>query len=165
MRPGKDEYFLNMTRLVASRSTCLRRAVGCVLINHRGHVLATGYNGVPAGAPHCNQPDDTLTPAPGLSYPHACAGAEEASGVGLDGCDAIHAEQNALLQCGDVFEIETAYVTTAPCVTCTKLLLNTGCRRIVCLDDYAASGEDRWRKAGREWIRMQPNGVEYAHRA
>ena len=144
-RPDKDTYFLRMAQLVASRSTCLRRSVGCVLVNERGHVLATGYNGVAAGMPHCNDrivtellfdnapssPEHTI-----VEYPHACPGAQSPSGTNLDGCQAIHAEQNALLQCRDAFEIYTCYCTASPCLTCTKLLMNTSCKRIVFIEEY-----------------------------
>ena len=133
MRPLRDAYFLQMATLVATRATCARRAVGCVLVNARGHVLATGYNGVASGFPHCNE-----------NLKHECLGANSKSGEDLDNCQAVHAEQNALLQCKDVFEIETVYVTTEPCPTCTKLLLNTGARRIVVITPYSNSGHFLW---------------------
>lgn len=132
MRPSKDEYFLEMAKLVARRSTCLRRSVGAVAVNARGHVLSTGYNGVAAGVPHCNQED----PFDPVGYPHACSGAWAKSGSNLDGCQAIHAEQNMLLQCRDVWEIETVYCTASPCLTCVKLLMNTSCLRIVFAEEY-----------------------------
>lgn len=154
MRPTRDQYFLAMAHLVATRATCFRRSVGCVLTNARGHVLSTGYNGRQAGAPHCNENVETcleygpsyrkdgllITPClrTGPSYPYACAGATALSGDSLDACEAVHAEQNALLQCRDVWAIETCYTTTSPCVTCAKLLLNTACARIVYADPYAA---------------------------
>jgi dCMP deaminase len=138
-RLSKDEYFTNMAQLVSRRATCARRSVGCVLVSSRGHVLATGYNGPPSGSNHCSD-----TPCPGASYP---------SGSGLERCEAVHAEQNALLQCRDVFQIETAYVTTMPCMTCTKLLLNTSCKRIVFLQDYPQQeAKELWTRNGRELI-------------
>lgn len=138
-RMSKDEYFSNMAQLVSRRATCARRSVGCVLVSGRGHVLATGYNGPASGSDHCID-----TPCPGASYP---------SGTGLERCEAIHAEQNALLQCRDVFEIETAYVTTLPCMTCTKLLLNTSCKRIVYVQDYPhQEAKELWTRNGRELI-------------
>jgi dCMP deaminase len=140
MRPDKDTYFLRMAELVATRSTCLRRAVGAVAVSARGHVLGTGYNGVPSGFPHCNHHD----PFHETGYPHACAGATAPSGTALDTCNALHAEQNMLLQCKDVYEIDTVYCTTEPCITCTKLLLNTSCRRVVFLDCYPSGGREIW---------------------
>jgi dCMP deaminase len=75
-----------------------------------------------------------------------------ASGQGLDACEAIHAEQNALLQCRDVHLIKTCYLTLSPCITCVKLLLNTSCERIVFIEEYVdARPKDLWEAAGRTW--------------
>jgi dCMP deaminase len=153
MRPSKEEYFMSMANLVASRATCVRRAVGCVLVNKDGHVLATGYNGVPRGMPHCIDGDH-------------CPGSRESSGQGLDQCLAVHAEQNALLQCRDVREIDTAYVTTSPCIHCLKLLMNTSCRVIVYREAYKGSVFNNteasvlWNQSG--WMRQA--GVDYLNR-
>lgn len=147
MRPSINQYFIDMARLVASRSTCIRRRVGCVLVNSRNHVIATGYNGGPAGATHCNQPEINGCR---VSFPSACTGADAASGAQLDSCLAIHAEQNAILQCNDVYSITRAYVTTSPCPSCAKLLLNTSCEEIVYAKLYGnTDGLDIWRNAGR----------------
>jgi dCMP deaminase len=129
-----------LARTTSLRATCARRRVGCVLVSTRGHVLATGYNGVAAGQQHCNEG-------------FLCAAARAASGQQLDGCEAIHAEQNALLQCRDPWQIETAYVTCAPCITCTKLLLNTSCQRIVFAQPYAhdTTARELWTRSGRAW--------------
>lgn len=158
MRPSRDQWAMELCDVTARRGTCCRRQVGCVLLNARGHVLATGYNGVAAGMPHCNervvsQPFDSGIDglvARSVSYPHACEAAFAASGTNLDGCEAIHAEQNALLQCRDVYDIHTAYVTASPCITCTKLLMNTGCQRIVFRDRYPhPAAMDLWTSSGR----------------
>lgn len=156
MRPTRDEWGLQLAQVTASRSTCLRRSVGCVLVDKRGHILATGYNGVAAGAKHCNESRQLYPPFRETDYPHACPGAQSPSGTNLDGCQAIHAEQNALLQCGKVWEIDTCYTTTAPCMTCVKLLLNTSCQRIVFKEDYPHS-EARvlWENAGRIWLQLK----------
>jgi dCMP deaminase len=147
-----------MAKLVATRATCLRRSVGCVLVNRLGHVLATGYNGVAAGMLHCNEEATQIlvTGERKIIYPKACPGARAASGTNLDGCEAIHAEQNALLQCRDVQLIDTAYVTAEPCVTCVKLLMNTSCRRIVAVSRYPHGplSSDLWVRAGREFVTM-----------
>lgn len=131
MRPDRDTYFMKMAALVASRSTCWRRSVGCVLVNERHHVLATGYNGVASGMPHCNEATTHYLDGTPRSYGNICQGADALSGQGLDQCQAIHAEQNAMLQCRNAYEIHTCYTTTLPCVTCMKLLMNTSCQRIV----------------------------------
>lgn len=143
-RPSKVQYFMMMAHLVSIRGTCRRRKVGCVLINKRGHVLATGYNGAAAGTAHC------------IDVP--CAGAAAPSGEGLDLCEAIHAEQNALLQCGDVYQIHSAFVTASPCVTCVKLLLNTSCQDIYFSEPYPHDDAERlWKQAGRNWYHMIKN--------
>ena len=135
-RLSKDAYFSELAALVSRRGTCARRLVGCVLVCSRGHVLATGYNGVPSGHIHC--------------IDSRCPGADFPSGTGLDKCEAVHAEQNALLQCKDVNFIDTAYVTAMPCMTCMKLLLNTSCRRIVYIEPYPhEEAKQLWIKNGR----------------
>jgi dCMP deaminase len=92
-------------------------------------------------------------------YAHACSGAASPSGTNLDACEAIHAEQNALLQCHDVFDIHTCYVTASPCVTCTKLLLNTGCQRIVFVEEYPQPEAGRlWKKSHRQWLHVSEVG-------
>jgi dCMP deaminase len=146
MRPSKDEYFMSMALLASTRATCPRRSVGAVLVNARGHVLATGYNGVAAGCDHCIDNN-----CPGACYP---------SGQGLEYCEAIHAEQNALLQCKDVWTIDTAYVTASPCVTCTKLFMNTSCRRIVFLNEYPQpDAKALWTKKGGEWCKYNETSI------
>lgn len=141
-RPTRDRLFADMAKLVATRTTCARRAVGCVLVSEQGHVMSTGYNGVARGTTHCRS---------GIP----CSGATAPSGQSLDSCRAIHAEQNALLQCNDVEDIYTAYITASPCVTCVKLLMNTGCQRIVFLEEYPHSdAEELWKSTGREWLHL-----------
>ena len=146
MRPNRDDYFLSMAKLVSTRSTCLRRSVGCVLVNSRNHVLSTGYNGVAAGMAHCNEAD----PFSDIGYPNACGGAAAKSGEDLHLCKAIHAEQNALLQCRDVYAIDTCYVTVSPCMHCMKLLMNTSCQRIVAYAMYDMHAIELWRAMGRK---------------
>lgn len=141
VRESRDEYFLKMAEHVATRATCPRRAVGCVLVNKKGHVLATGYNGVPRGFQHCNEGSP-------------CNGATSASGTNLDGCKSAHAEQNAFLQCSDVDDIDTIYVTTSCCMTCVKMALNTGATRIVFRQEYSQpESKALWlEREQNEWI-------------
>lgn len=140
---------MQMAYLVASRSTCARRSVGCVLVDHNDFVLATGFNGVPSGHPHCN--DDRT--AEGL-----CVGAGFESGHRLESCMAIHAEQNALLQCHDTQRISAAYVTTSPCVFCVRMLLNTSCDVIIFSEEYPMpEAKDMWLKAEKK----SPLGINY----
>lgn len=146
-RPSKNGYFIRMAKLAAERSTCRRRHVGCILVNSVGHVLATGYNGVGRGLPHCLN-----------GYP--CPSADAPSGTDLDGCRAIHAEQNALLQCSNVDNIYSCYTTTEPCETCAKLLLNTSCVNVYYLEPYAHGGEagSTWEKRGGLWSQVNEDG-------
>lgn len=116
-RPNKNATFLEIAETLSRRSTCARRQVGCVLVNEHHHIVGCGYNGVGANLSHCTD--------------KPCQGAGLASGTGLDKCEAIHAEQNALLQCKDVQSIHTAYITCSPCMHCAKLFLNTGVKEIV----------------------------------
>ena len=117
-RPTIDEYFLAMAHLASWRSTCARAARGCVLVSADNHVMATGYNGTPRGTKHCY-----------AAVP--CLGAAAPSGQQLDDCLATHAEVNALLQCGNVEAVQTCYSTASPCIQCAKLLMNSGCQRLV----------------------------------
>jgi len=141
-RPSIDVYMMGLAMMAASRATCSRRAVGCVLVNSLNHVISTGYNGPPRGMAHCNS--------------ELCPGMNAASGTFLDGCAALHAEWNALLQCHDSNEISKCYATSQPCFSCTKMLLNTSCQEIVYLHPYPHPMAERmWIGAGRS-ISMLP---------
>ncbi|NQT32524.1 MAG: cytidine deaminase [Candidatus Omnitrophica bacterium] len=120
-RPSWDEYFLNIAKLVATRSTCLRRQVGAVIVKNK-QVLATGYNGAPSGLTHC---DKTGCLREELGVP---------SGERHELCRALHAEQNAFLQAarhGISLDGSTLYITTQPCSICAKMIINTGIKKIV----------------------------------
>jgi len=116
-RELKDRAFMHMASNLSRLSTCARRQVGCLLVDSSMRIIGTGYNGVPRGYHHCTE------------YP--CAGARFKVGQGLEVCEAIHAEQNALLTCRNVDDIRTCYSTTSPCMHCVKLLANTGCIEII----------------------------------
>lgn len=143
MRPDTNDYFMQIAWQISRKATCARRAVGCILVDQHNRVLATGYNGVPMGDVHCSEVTDEE------SY---CTSRAVASGQGLEGCMAIHAEQNALMQCSDVMCIEVAYVTTAPCLFCTRMLLNTTCKAIVFSESYTHGlARQVWESHNREW--------------
>ena len=163
-RISRDEWGLRLAEVVALRATCLRRSVGCVLTDKHGFVLSTGYNGRAIGLPHCNHP--IIIEGPQMpsgiwvqdveTFPYTCPGAHAASGTNLDGCEAIHAECNSLLQCREVQAIRNCYVTVSPCVSCVKLLLNTSCERIVFRAAYAnENGEAARRLWGRDWKELK----------
>jgi len=125
-RPSWDEYFMQAAILVRSRSTCLRRKVGAVLVKGR-RVLATGYNGAPSGITHC---EVTGCLREQLKVP---------SGERHELCRGLHAEQNVILQAamyGISVEGSTLYITNAPCSICAKMIINAGIKEVVYADRY-----------------------------
>jgi dCMP deaminase len=127
-RPSWDEYFMSLARLAATRSTCLRRHVGAVIVKDR-MLLSTGYNDTPRGMRNCG--DDGCA---------RCA-SDAATGTGLDTCLCLHAEQNAIIQAayhGVAIAGGAIYCTHQPCLTCAKMVVNAGLVRIV----YAAPYPD-----------------------
>jgi dCMP deaminase len=125
-RPSWEDYFMDIARLVASRSTCLRRQVGAVIVKDK-NVLTTGYNGTPSGIRHCQE---TGCLREKMQVP---------SGQRHELCRGLHAEQNAIIQAakhGVNISGGTLYCTNAPCVICAKMLINAGLSRIVYLDGY-----------------------------
>jgi len=125
-RPSWDAYFIEIARLVSSRSTCMRRQVGAVMVKGK-HILATGYNGTPSGITHC---DVTGCLREQLRVP---------SGERHELCRGLHAEQNAIIQAarhGVDIDGATLYCTHSPCIICTKMLINAGIRQIVYLEGY-----------------------------
>jgi dCMP deaminase len=125
-RPDNDTYFMRMAELVASRSTCLRRNVGAVMVKEK-RVLTTGYNGAPKGLRHCAEV--------------GCVRLENhiQSGTRHELCRGVHAEQNAVIQAayfGVSIKGSTIYTTDFPCVMCAKILVNAGIAEIVYKEDY-----------------------------
>ncbi|HYF93365.1 MAG TPA: cytidine/deoxycytidylate deaminase family protein [Symbiobacteriaceae bacterium] len=130
-RPSWDEYFMELAQVVAKRSTCNRRSVGAVLVREK-RILTTGYNGSPPGLPHCID-------AGCLMVDNHCV-------------RAIHAEQNAIIQAalhGIDLRGSTCYVTSSPCVHCSKMLIAAGIKRVVFLEAYTEElGQQMAREAG-----------------
>lgn len=117
---------MGIARLVASRSTCLRRQVGAVAVRDR-RILATGYNGAPAGIAHCAEV--------------GCLRAERhvPSGERHELCRGLHAEQNVIIQAalhGISIQGATVYCTNYPCSLCVKMLINAGIQEVIYLGDY-----------------------------
>lgn len=126
MRPSWDEYFMEITRVVASRSTCQRRLVGCVIVKDK-RLLASGYNGAPSGLQHCSQ----------VGCIRECQGIP--SGERQELCRGLHAEQNAIVQAalhGVSVAGSTLYCTHQPCITCTKMIINAGITRVLFAHSY-----------------------------
>ncbi len=119
-RPSWDEYFMDITLLVSKRTTCLRRAVGAVIVKDK-RILSTGYNGTPTGIAHCAE---TGCLREKLKVP---------SGERHELCRGVHAEQNAIIQAafyGVSIEGASLYCTTFPCSICAKMIINSGIKKI-----------------------------------
>ncbi len=117
---------MDIARLVAKRSTCLRRRVGAVVVKDK-NILATGYNGTPSGITHC---EEVGCLRQRLNVP---------SGERHELCRGLHAEQNAIIQAakhGANISGTTLYCTNSPCVICSKMIINAGIHRIIFLEGY-----------------------------
>lgn len=125
-RPDWDQYFMDIAKVVASRSTCLRRRVGAIIVKDR-RILASGYNGAPVGLKHCLE-IGCLRERQGIP-----------SGERHELCRGLHAEQNAMIQAavyGTAIKGASYYVTHQPCVLCAKILINAGIKKIVFQGEY-----------------------------
>jgi dCMP deaminase len=117
---------MDIASMVATRSTCLRRQVGAVIVRDK-RILATGYNGSPAGLKHCGEVGCVRERL------------KVASGERHELCRAIHAEQNAIIQAsssGVSLRDSAMYTTHHPCVLCSKIIINAGIRRVVYSQGY-----------------------------
>ena len=125
-RPNWNNYFMRFAQLAQSRSTCLRRQVGAVIVKNR-MILTTGYNGAPKGVSHCVE--------------SKCIRREQnvPSGQRHELCRGLHAEQNAIIQAatsGVNIDGATLYSTHFPCSLCVKMILNSGIKKVFYLDGY-----------------------------
>lgn len=117
--------------------------MGAVLVDQQNRVLSIGHNGPAKGMPHCTE--------------RPCDGASCPSGTGLDLCQAIHAEQNALMFCSDIMKIDKCFVTTSPCIHCVKMLMNTSCKTIIFAETYPHAEQARllWEQdPSRKWFQI-----------
>ncbi|KAI0190013.1 cytidine deaminase-like protein [Xylaria flabelliformis] len=132
LRPSWDSYFMALASLAARRCNCMKRAVGCVLVDSKRRVISTGYNGTPrnltncmeGGCPRCNSGDAT-------------------SGVSLATCLCLHAEENALLEAGRerIRDGSVLYCNTCPCLTCSIKIVQVGISEVVYNQGYSMDGE------------------------
>ncbi|HQO39618.1 MAG TPA: cytidine/deoxycytidylate deaminase family protein [Spirochaetota bacterium] len=125
-RPSWDSYFMKIAEDVATRSTCLRRQVGAVIVKDK-RILTTGYNGVPSGISHCTENSCLRTK---LNIP---------SGERVELCRGLHAEQNAIIQAayyGISVKDAKIYITHKPCSMCTKMLINSGIKDFIYRNPY-----------------------------
>jgi len=125
-RPDWDEYFMNIARVVSSRSNCMKRKVAAIIVKDK-RVISTGYNGTPRGARNCNEGGcprcNNMAP----------------SGTALEECLCSHGEENAITQAayhGTSVKGASLYSTFAPCLLCTKMIINSGIAEVVYNQDY-----------------------------
>ena len=150
-KPSWDEYFIRIAKLVASRSSCLSRQVGAVIVKDK-MLISTGYNGTPRGIKNCDE-----------GGCKRCADRDAgkiASGENLDECTCVHAEENALLQAaynGISVKGGVLYTSLCPCRYCTKHILNAGIRKVYYSDDYELDelSKDLFDEAGVELVQYE----------
>ncbi|MCD6590350.1 MAG: cytidine/deoxycytidylate deaminase family protein [Candidatus Aenigmarchaeota archaeon] len=136
-RPDWDTYWMKIVEDIGLRSTCTRHHFGCVIVKNNV-IVSTGYNGPPSGLPHC---DEIGCIREKLNIP---------SGTRMEVCDAVHAEQNAIIR-GDPSKLKgaTLYVNAKPCKMCARMIINAGIKRVVYIDDYPdKEGIELLKKAG-----------------
>ncbi|HXR98060.1 MAG TPA: deaminase [Terriglobales bacterium] len=129
-RPGWDEYFMRIAKIVALRSNCVKRKVASLIVRDR-RIISTGYNGTPRGVRNCNQG--------GCERCNSMA----ASGTRLDECVCSHGEENAIVQAayhGIAIKGSTLYTTLSPCLQCTKMIINAGIIEVVFNAHYPLHG-------------------------
>ncbi|OIN96003.1 MAG: cytidine deaminase [Deltaproteobacteria bacterium CG1_02_45_11] len=150
-RPAWKTYFMEIAELVAKRSTCLRRAVGAVIVKDK-RILSTGYNGAPSGIKHCI---DTGCLREKLNV---------ASGKRHELCRGIHAEQNAIIQAafyGVSIKGGTLFCTNLPCSICAKMIINAGLEKIYYKSGYADSlSLEMLQEAGVKVIKLDNSNQE-----
>jgi dCMP deaminase len=125
-RPNWDEYFMDIAKVVASRSNCIKRKVAAIIVRDK-RVISTGYNGTPRGTRNCNEG--------GCPRCNSMA----VSGTKLDECLCSHGEENAIVQAsyhGVSLKDAVIYSTFAPCLMCAKMIINSGIREVIFNLDY-----------------------------
>jgi dCMP deaminase len=125
-RPSWDEYFMNIAKVVASRSNCVKRKVAAVIVKDK-RIISTGYNGTPRGTRNCSEG----------GCPRCNKFTE--SGKNLDECLCSHGEENAIVQAsyhGISIKDSVIYTTFSPCLLCTKMIINAGIKEVVYNLDY-----------------------------
>ncbi|MCX6772625.1 MAG: dCMP deaminase family protein [Candidatus Micrarchaeota archaeon] len=128
-RPTWDLYFMNIAKVVASRSNCVKRHVAAVIVKDK-RIISTGYNGTPRGIRNCSEG--------GCARCNSFAD----SGTKLEECVCSHGEENAIVQAsyyGISIKDATIYTTFSPCLMCTKMIINSGMREVVFNSAYPMS--------------------------
>ena len=133
IRVDKINYYLNIAKAVADRSTCLRKKIGCVIVNH-DEIVSTGYNGAPRGRKNCIDLGICTKKANFPNLRHA----------GYDACRAVHAEQNAIISASRKSMMgATLYLVSvrqdtgeydegaSSCQMCRKMIINAGIEKVI----------------------------------
>lgn len=124
MRPDWDTYFMEITNIVASRSTCVKRHVGAVIVKNN-NILSIGYNGAPSGIQHCTN--------------KTCLRQNAEHGYDYMSCRSSHAEQNAIVQAaklGVSINGSKLYCTTQPCIICARMIINAGIKEVIYTEEF-----------------------------
>jgi len=150
-RPDWDTYFMDIAHVVATRGNCLRRRVAAVIVKDR-RIISTGYNGTPRGIRNCCEGGCAR-----------CAG-EAASGEGLSECICSHAEENAITQSayhGISLKEAVLYCTLSPCLTCAKMIINSGIVEVVYETDYCFTSQTKslFSESGMKFRQLIRNAV------
>lgn len=149
-RIEKDEYYLNIAKEVAKRSTCLRRLYGALIVKN-DEIISTGYNGSPRGATNCIQ--DGICLRAKLKIPH---------GEKYELCKSVHAEANAIISAArrdmigaTLYLVGMEYGSNKlidecePCAMCKRLIINAGIKTVIAKlpnDGYSITETKTWLK-------------------
>ncbi|MEM2131514.1 MAG: dCMP deaminase family protein [Candidatus Woesearchaeota archaeon] len=153
MKPTWDEYFIKIAKLIASRSSCSSRHVGCIIVKDK-MIISTGYNGTPRGIKNCDE--------------GGCQRCEDrkkniiSSGERLDECICVHAEENAILQAayhGISLKDATLYTSLCPCRYCAKHIINAGIKKVFYSENYALDDISKklFEEAGIDFLQYKDN--------
>ncbi|MEM3374672.1 MAG: dCMP deaminase family protein [Candidatus Woesearchaeota archaeon] len=153
MKPTWDEYFIKIAKLISTRSSCLARQVGCVIVKDK-MIISTGYNGTPRGIKNCDEGGCQRCMDRKLGKIN--------SGERLDECVCVHAEENALLQAaynGISVKGATLYTSLCPCRYCAKHIINAGITKVFYSEKYALDeiSKKLFEEAGIEFIQYKEN--------
>ena len=146
-RISKENYYLDIAETVLERATCLRRIYGAIIVKN-DEIISTGYNGAPRGRANCV--DMGYCTRERLQVPR---------GERYELCRSVHAEANAITKVAksaNNCDGSTLYITAAPCIECSKLIIQAGIRRVVYSDDYRSEeGLDLLRRVGIECVQIE----------
>jgi dCMP deaminase len=125
MRISSEEMYIEILKVVAKRSTCMKRSVSAIIVKE-GRIISMGYNGSPRGVINCCDENK-------------CIRESSASGENLQNCYAIHAEINAIsfaAKVGIACDDSIIYTSTQPCINCAKAIISAGIKKVVYIEKY-----------------------------